>query len=724
MKMSKSLGIIVLAVLLAMFTKPASAAESTTVAPNYSIATLTPGTTTTNLTVTVAGGLSGTVFNFGMVNAPAGVTPSFVPTSVTTSGSSTLTLSIANSTAAGVYLLNVQTNGINAGAAFVLVIGDKWTGAGGDQNWSNGNNWSLGTAPSGTTGALFDNNAAATSTAVNNVIDSSVTISNLIYLNTNATTAYYHNTQVANGQTLTLNNLWVGNDIAGGSPPSIEFGSGGITVASISGAGGKVSIPTGQVFVGGGSGSFSGAHFAQLDMSGLDNFAISNPVTAIKVGIENPKSSSGTLFLAKTNVIIAGDNGYDPVKLDSGPGGGIIIGHNQFDRTSGGHVTNAIYMGISNAIYVNYFTIGRGDAVDIFAFNPAFVGGGATPTAYIRGTHGDYVGVYAVDDGSPNGTFNCTVTNDFTGGIVDLAATNLIVARGRDQGVQTSNNVGTLTFNAGTILAQNLTLGYLFPAGTNSVVTGMVNVNGSGVLNVPGSVMLTSRPITSPAGSAPPPVGILNVNGGTVLANIITNGGIQNGTAMIGLSSGGTIVATNGIGAVGPVISNISITNSTLRLFLSGSVVPVKCTSFTAVGTSTIGFDAISGVTLPATNHIINYGAFFGSIANLALGTLPNGYSGYLTNNTGNSSIDLVLTSSAPSVPHFNTISISGGNLTFAGTNGTPNGTFYVLSSTNVALPLSSWTPISTNNFDANGNYNVVLPITTSLVKQFYALKQ
>jgi len=55
--------------------------------------------------------------------------------------------------------------------------------------------------------------------------------------------------------------------------------------------------------------------------------------------------------------------------------------------------------------------------------------------------------------------------------------------------------------------------------------------------------------------------------------------------------------------------------------------------------------------------------------------------------------------------PVITSIILSGANLVFSGTNGTGSagGTYYVLSSTNVAAPLSSWTRIFTNTFITGG---------------------
>jgi autotransporter-associated beta strand protein len=77
------------------------------------------------------------------------------------------------------------------------------------------------------------------------------------------------------------------------------------------------------------------------------------------------------------------------------------------------------------------------------------------------------------------------------------------------------------------------------------------------------------------------------------------------------------------------------------------------------------------------------------------------------TNNLSvNGTISIIATAAPPS-PRIVTASKSGGNLIFSGTNGSPNGTYYVLTSTNLALALTNWTVLSTNTFGASGAFSV-----------------
>ncbi|HTX20901.1 MAG TPA: hypothetical protein VMD27_03420, partial [Candidatus Aquilonibacter sp.] len=65
----------------------------------------------------------------------------------------------------------------------------------------------------------------------------------------------------------------------------------------------------------------------------------------------------------------------------------------------------------------------------------------------------------------------------------------------------------------------------------------------------------------------------------------------------------------------------------------------------------------------------------------------------------------------------------AGGNqLVLSGAGGKPNGTYYVLGSTNLALPLADWTAIATNAFDANGNFNFTNPMDAS-VQEFFLIQ-
>jgi len=68
------------------------------------------------------------------------------------------------------------------------------------------------------------------------------------------------------------------------------------------------------------------------------------------------------------------------------------------------------------------------------------------------------------------------------------------------------------------------------------------------------------------------------------------------------------------------------------------------------------------------------------------------------------------------------TPSIAGTGLVLSCTNGPPNEPCYVLTTTNLALPVSAWTRLSTNAFDSTGKLIVTNNIGTD-TQRFYMLQ-
>jgi hypothetical protein len=63
-------------------------------------------------------------------------------------------------------------------------------------------------------------------------------------------------------------------------------------------------------------------------------------------------------------------------------------------------------------------------------------------------------------------------------------------------------------------------------------------------------------------------------------------------------------------------------------------------------------------------------------------------------------------------------------NFIFSATNGTPDWTYYVVTSTNLLNPLVDWTIISTNTFDSTGRFSFTNVVDPGVSQQFYALAQ
>ena len=68
---------------------------------------------------------------------------------------------------------------------------------------------------------------------------------------------------------------------------------------------------------------------------------------------------------------------------------------------------------------------------------------------------------------------------------------------------------------------------------------------------------------------------------------------------------------------------------------------------------------------------------------------------------------------------------MSGTTLNLSAKNGVANGRYVLMGTTNVTTPLSQWTPILTNNFNASGILNLSTNIINPAVpQQFYLIAQ
>jgi hypothetical protein len=67
-------------------------------------------------------------------------------------------------------------------------------------------------------------------------------------------------------------------------------------------------------------------------------------------------------------------------------------------------------------------------------------------------------------------------------------------------------------------------------------------------------------------------------------------------------------------------------------------------------------------------------------------------------------------------------VTLSGGRLVFSGTNCPAGAQYRILTSTNVAWPLSSWIPVVTNTFLGNGSYSYTNSNSTTNPAAFFRL--
>lgn len=147
--------------------------------------------------------------------------------------------------------------------------------------------------------------------------------------------------------------------------------------------------------------------------------------------------------------------------------------------------------------------------------------------------------------------------------------------------------------------------------------------------------------------------------------------------------------------------------------------------SITAVGSAPLsyrwlmnGTNAVGGPVSGAnTNETL-------PLASVQIGDSGRSFSVIVTNSIG------AVTSSPPAVltvltaPRFTSVTGEGGtNFVINGVGGTNSGTFYVLTTTNLALPLTNWTSRGSSAFDSQGSFNFNYTLTNVLPQEFLILQ-
>jgi hypothetical protein len=105
----------------------------------------------------------------------------------------------------------------------------------------------------------------------------------------------------------------------------------------------------------------------------------------------------------------------------------------------------------------------------------------------------------------------------------------------------------------------------------------------------------------------------------------------------------------------------------------------------------------------------------------------PNNFPASWTQQSGSSfstaSGSIKVGTAPPPPPTIKSISINGGNVVIGGTNNAgAGGTYHVLSSTNISIPLTNWGILTNGSFDSSGNFSSTNAVGTN-AQQFYILQ-
>jgi len=221
--------------------------------------------------------------------------------------------------------------------------------------------------------------------------------------------------------------------------------------------------------------------------------------------------------------------------------------------------------------------------------------------------------------------------------------------------------------------------------------------------------------------------GTLQVNGALNALSLVTantNGtlggtGTINGAVTIDL--GGALAPGASIGTL-TINSNLTV-NGNLRIELDKSLAPGQSNDVVfATGNITSGGAGTIYVTNLGPNLVVGdtFRLFTNGKTVTGGNTMPVIGGKVAWNNT--LATDGSISVSAFILPVITSSSLSGTNLVFSGTGGAQGVPYNVLSQTNAAAPLSTWTPIATNTFTAGGAFSVTTPIRPGVPARFYIL--
>jgi len=255
-----------------------------------------------------------------------------------------------------------------------------------------------------------------------------------------------------------------------------------------------------------------------------------------------------------------------------------------------------------------------------------------------------------------------------------------------------------------------------------------VNKVGNGTLTLAGSSSYTAGTTVSSGtllvtGSLTCPTNNVTVTGGTL-------GGSGTIACAVTVQNGGTLEPGAGVSTAGTVLTLSS--NLTLKAG-STNIMQVSHNNQNSDNIASSGTITYGG-TLSVVTNAGDAPFVSGDTFTLFTSSLPS-YSGSFTAfklpaltpglawNTANLTVNGTL-SVVTATPSIGSIVVSGGNLTLTSSNGSANGQVIVLTATNLAVPFSQWTPLTTNNYDVNGSfsYTVIGAVTSGKPQQFYRL--
>jgi T5SS/PEP-CTERM-associated repeat protein len=276
---------------------------------------------------------------------------------------------------------------------------------------------------------------------------------------------------------------------------------------------------------------------------------------------------------------------------------------------------------------------------------------------------------------------------------------------------------GTNVLNAGLVQTDNLLL---------NTSDGFFDFNG-GTLITHGTTVNKGLPFVVGNGSTAATYqlagnGTHTFNNGLTLSGFGTLTGNGTVAGLLTVQNGGTISPGNSIGKLvlnsspvlqGSVFMEISKTGATLTN--DQIQVTASLTYGGSLVVSNLGPDAL---TVGDSFTLFSASSYFNSFTNVSLPALNSGLEW-----TNKLSTDGSIAVVVQVLPTISGVVKSGTNLLFDVSGGSAGGAFTLLTSTNVTLPLSTWTTNSAGNFDGLGNTTLTNGINPNEAQRYFNVR-
>jgi fibronectin-binding autotransporter adhesin len=278
-----------------------------------------------------------------------------------------------------------------------------------------------------------------------------------------------------------------------------------------------------------------------------------------------------------------------------------------------------------------------------------------------------------------------------------------------------------------TLAAQNITTasGTTFYVKASNTLTVTGAIIGPGGLNFAGPGNLVLSASNTYAGNTTVSSGSFLVYGALGTGSLTVGGGTFGGAAVIGgpatMLSGANFLISPGV--IGGFACNAGLALSagaTTSLKISKSLSTndqVLVVGTLAYG-GTLSVSNLSG-TLAAGDAfpVFHATSYTGSFAVITPAVPGAG----LVWNTSTLAVDGALRVAAAGPASFGATGLQGADLVLSVTGGPPGSPYHLVTSADVSLPLTNWTPIWSNNFDGNGNGPAWSnTLDTTIPRQFY----